>query len=179
MNHLKLFEEYGGKYQEKIAPPGFTDYISYNKAIWSIKDVIPMSSKPMSWEDIPSIDLDDINDDTLKLLFKLPVYNVTDLNEVFNRGNEDEDIKSMGEIDPYSELYSGNITSSNYIFFEDLKIPYQMFLIRFLVNDIDCGLLVDTQGFNYMRYVGIIKEFGDMYDYYKKDLELRDSPPKS
>ena len=47
------------------------------------------------------------------------------------------------------------------------------------MKNIDCGLLVDTQGFSYMRYVSLIKEFGDMYDYYKKDLELRNSTPNS
>lgn len=42
-----------------------------------------------------------------------------------------------------------------------------MFIVRLMVNDVDCGLLVDTQGFSYMRYVSIIKEFGDMYDLQK------------
>jgi hypothetical protein len=137
----------------------------------------------MSWEEVEesSVDLDDLNDDVLKALFKLPVYNVTDLNEVFHRVKEDY----LGLLTPdehksiYDELYSGNITDNNYIFYEELKIPYQIFIIRFQMKDVDCGLLVDTQGFNYMRYVALIKEFGEMYDYYKKDLELRNSTPNS
>jgi hypothetical protein len=180
MKYLKIFEEYNG-YQEEEIPPGFHNINEYRRIINEIKNIIPMAGKPMNWEEIPSVDLEDLDDDILKMIYKLPVYSVTNLGEVFNRDfdSEDEDIKSMGDSDPWHELYGGNITNNNYIFFEKLKVPYQMFLIRFQMNDIDCGLLVDTQGFTYMRYVTIIKEFGEMYDYYKKDLELRNSTPNS
>lgn len=165
MKHLKLFEEYGGK-----IPVGFT-YDDMDLILSNIELV----RKPLSWEEVEesSIDLDDLNDDTLKSLFKLPVYNVTDINEVFDRLDSEynDEYKEI-----YDDLYSGNITNNNYIFLETLKIPYQLFIIRFKMKDIDCGLLVDTQGFSYMRSVALIKEFGDMYDYYKKDLEIRLRP---
>jgi hypothetical protein len=173
MKHLKLFEEYGGD-----IPPNFN-----RNDIQQILSNITLVRKPFSWEEVEesSIDLDDLDDYTLKSLFKLPVYNVFELNDVFKRAKEDY----LGLLTPdehksiYDELYSGNITDNNYIFFEELKIPYQIFIIRFQMKDVDCGLLVDTQGFNYMRYVALIKEFGEMYDYYKKDLELRNSTPNS
>jgi hypothetical protein len=171
MKYLKLFEEYG-----RDLPDGVTyddiDIIGYK---------IPLVKKPSNWEEVEesSIDLDDLSDDVLKALFKLPVYNVTDLNEVFDKPEKDEFLTDLEFKTIYDELYSGNITANNYIFFETLKIPYQIFIIRFQMKNIDCGLLVDTQGFSYMRYVSLIKEFGDMYDYYKKDLELRNSTPNS
>jgi hypothetical protein len=165
MKYLKKFNE---SEHNKI-PDGFT-----GNDMNLIQDNIPSVRKPMSWEEVEesSVDLDDLSDDVLKALFKLPVYNVTDLNDVF-----DKNPHVIYTI--YDELYSGNITANNYIFFETLKIPYQIFIIRFQMKNIDCGLLVDTQGFSYMRYVSLIKEFGDMYDYYKKDLELRNSTPNS
>jgi len=172
MKYLKLFEEYG-----RDLPDGVTyddiDIIGYK---------IPLVKKPSNWEEVEesSIDLDDLSDDVLKALFKLPVYNVTDLNEVFDKPQKNDGFITDLEFKKiYDELYSGNITKNNYIFFETLKIPYQIFIIRFQMKNIDCGLLVDTQGFSYMRYVALIKEFGDMYDYYKKDLELRNSTPNS
>lgn len=156
MNYIKLFEEYS------ITSKFIPDFDSIDMV--RILSNIPMVKKPSSWEEVEehSVDLDDFDDEILKSLFKLPVYNVTDLNEFF-------DIKKEDPI--YDELF--NITANNYIFYEDLKIQQSLFIIRFQMKNIDCGLLVDTQGFNYMRYVALIKEFGDMYDYYKKDLELR------
>ena len=171
MKYLKLFEEYG-----RDLPDGVTyddiDIIGYK---------IPLVKKPSNWEEVEesSIDLDDLSDDVLKALFKLPVYNVTDLNEVFDKPEKDNLLTDSEFKTIYDELYSGNITKNNYIFYENLKISYQIFIIRFQMKNIDCGLLVDTQGFSYMRYVALIKEFGDMYDYYKKDLELRNSTPNS
>jgi hypothetical protein len=178
MKYLKRFNESESENKHNKIPDGFT-----GNDMNLIQDNIPSVRKPMSWEEVEesSVDLDDLNDDVLKALFKLPVYNVTDLNEVFHRVKEDY----LGLLTPdehksiYDELYSGNITDNNYIFYEELKIPYQIFIIRFQMKNIDCGLLVDTQGFSYMRYVSLIKEFGDMYDYYKKDLELRNSTPNS
>ena len=171
MKYLKLFEEYGGD---------LPDGVTYND-IDIIGYKIPLVKKPMNWEEVEeeSVDLDNLDDETLKILFKLPVYNVTDLNEVFDRKKTDSLLTPDEFESIYDELYSGNITANNYIFYEDLKIPYQVFIIRFQMKNIDCGLLVDTQGFNYMRYVALIKEFGDMYDYYKKDLELKNSTPNS
>lgn len=170
MKYLKLFEEYGVHLPDGVTHDDI-DRILFN---------IPMVKKPGSWEEVEesSVDLDDLSDDVLKALFKIPVYNVTDLNEVFDK-SEDPLLTSDKYKSIYDELYSGNITANNYIFYEDLKIPYQIFIIRFQMKNIDCGLLVDTQGFSYMRYVSLIKEFGDMYDYYKKDLELRNSTPNS
>ena len=172
MKYLKKFNE---SEHNKI-PDGFT-----GNDMNLIQDNIPSVRKPMSWEEVEesSVDLDDLSDDVLKALFKLPVYNVTDLNDVFDRKTEDSLLTQDEFRSIYDELYSGNITANNYIFFETLKIPYQIFIIRFQMKNIDCGLLVDTQGFSYMRYVSLIKEFGDMYDYYKKDLELRNSTPNS
>ena len=171
MKYLKLFEEYGGD---------LPDGVKYND-IDIIGYKIPLVKKPMNWEEVEeeSVDLDNLDDETLKILFKLPVYNVTDLNEVFDRKKTDSLLTPDEFESIYDELYSGNITANNYIFYEELKIPYQVFIIRFQMKNIDCGLLVDTQGFNYMRYVALIKEFGDMYDYYKKDLELKNSTPNS
>ena len=171
MKYLKLFEEYGGHLPDGVTHDDI-DRILFN---------IPMVKKPGSWEEVEeeSVDLEDLDDETLKILFKLPVYNVTDLNEVFDIKTEDPLLTSDEFKSIYDELYSGNITANNYIFYEELKIPYQVFIIRFQMKNIDCGLIVDTQGFNYMRYVALIKEFGDMYDYYKKDLELKNSTPNS
>lgn len=148
MNYIKLFEEYGNDHVK-----GFTDDDYGN-----LRNIM-MVSRPNSWEEVEeqAIDLDDLDNETLKSLFKIPVYTINDINDIFK-----------GQI---SDNY--NIKDGNWIFFEYLKIPYQFFILRFIMNNVDCGLLVDTQGFNYMRYVTMIKEFGDMYDYYKKDLELR------
>jgi hypothetical protein len=167
MKYLKLFEEYGGDLPDGVTYDDI-DIIGYK---------IPLVKKPSNWEEVEesSIDLDDLSDDVLKALFKLPVYNVTDLNEVFDKPEKDNLLTDLEIKIIYDELYSGNITKNNYIFYETLKIPYQIFIIRFQMKNIDCGLLVDTQGFSYMRYVALIKEFGDMYDYYKKDLEWRRS----
>ena len=171
MKYLKLFEEYGDD-----LPKDFT-HIDWE----NIVENIPLVRKPSSWEEVEeqSVDLDDLDDETLKSLFKLPVYNVTDLNDVFDKPTSDPLLTPNEFESIYDELYSGNITANNYIFYEKLKISYQIFIIRFQMKDIDCGLLVDTQGYSYMRYVALIKEFGEMYDYYKKDLELRNSTPNS
>lgn len=176
MKYLKKFNESESENKHDKIPDGFT-----GNDMNLIQDNIPSVRKPMSWEEVEksSVDLDDLSDDVLKALFKLPVYNVTDLNDVFDIKTEDSLLTQDEFRSIYGELYSGNITQNNYIFFETLKIPYQFFIIRFQMKDIDCGLLVDTQGFSYMRYVALIKEFGDMYDYYKKDLELRKSTPDS
>lgn len=176
MKYLKKFNESESENKHDKIPDGFT-----GNDMNLIQDNIPSVRKPMSWKEVEesSVDLDDLSDDVLKALFKLPVYNVTDLNDVFDIKTEDSLLTQDEFRSIYGELYSGNITQNNYIFFETLKIPYQFFIIRFQMKDIDCGLLVDTQGFSYMRYVALIKEFGDMYDYYKKDLELRNSTPNS
>ena len=176
MKYLKKFNESESENKHDKIPDGFT-----GNDMNLIQDNIPSVRKPMSWEEVEesSVDLDDLSDDVLKALFKLPVYNVTDLNDVFDIKTEDSLLTQDEFSSIYGELYSGNITQNNYVFFETLKIPYQIFIIRFQMKDIDCGLLVDTQGFSYMRYVALIKEFGDMYDYYKKDLELRNSTPNS
>jgi len=177
MKYLKRFNESESEKKHDMIPDGFT-----GNDMNLIQDNIPSVKKPMSWEEVEenaSVDLDDLSDDVLKALFKLPVYNVTDLNEVFDKPEKDNLLTDLEFKTIYDELYSGNITKNNYIFYETLKIPYQIFIIRFQMKNIDCGLLVDTQGFSYMRYVSLIKEFGDMYDYYKKDLELRNSTPNS
>jgi len=176
MKYLKKFNESESENKHNMIPDGFT-----GNDMNLIQDISSVR-KPMSWEEVEenaSVDLDDLSDDVLKALFKLPVYNVTDLNEVFDKPENDGSITDLEFKTIYDELYSGNITKNNYIFFETLKIPYQIFIIRFQMKNIDCGLLVDTQGFSYMRYVSLIKEFGEMYDYYKKDLELRNSTPNS
>jgi hypothetical protein len=138
-------------------PPNF-DWTDLDK----IRDNIEFIRKPMGWEEVENsaIDLDDIGEDILKSILKLPVYNVTDLNEFFDNNNG-KDIQE--------------ITSNNWIFYMDIKIPYQVFIIRLQIGNVDVALMVDTQGYNYMRYVSLIKEFGEMYDYYKKDFELRNS----
>jgi len=149
-----------------------------------IQDNIPYVKEPGSWEQViekASVDLEDLNDDVLEALFKLPVYTVKNIGDMFERDEDPHGLLTQDEKKKiYDEIYiRNNITQNNWIFYETLKIPYQMFIIRLMVNDIDCGLLVDTQGFSYMKYVSLIKEFGDMYDYYKKEMELKNSTPNT
>jgi hypothetical protein len=65
-------------------PPNF-DWTDLDK----IRDNIEFIRKPMGWEEVENstIDLDDIGEDILKSILKLPVYNVTDLNEFFDNNN--------------------------------------------------------------------------------------------
>ncbi len=174
MKYLKRFNESESENSHDKLPDNFT-----GNDMNLIHENIPFVRKPGSWEEIleyASVDLDDLSDDVLESLFKLPVYTVKNISELFERGDSKGLLTDHEEKNIYDEIYiKNNITQNNYIFYEELKTPYQMFIVRLMVNDVDCGLLVDTQEFSYMRYVSIIKEFGDMYDYYKKDLELRKS----
>lgn len=140
------------------------------------KDIFPVR-KPDSWEEVEenSIDFEDLDNETLKLIFKLPVYKANQLLDVFDRKKHvvlgtGQDIFDQ----ELEDLYSGktDIRNTNYIFYESLKIKYQYFIIHFDLPDFNCALLVDTQGFDYMRYVIMIRNFSDLYDYYKKEVEL-------
>jgi hypothetical protein len=75
MKYLKLFEEYAGH-----RPFGILD-------VDQILSNIDFVESPRNWKELydSSIDLDDIDEKTLKSLFKLPVYEVTDLDEIFYR----------------------------------------------------------------------------------------------
>lgn len=124
------------------------------------KDIFPVR-KPDSWEEVEenSIDFEDLDNETLKLIFKLPVYKANQLLDVFDRKKHvvlgtGQDIFNQ----ELEDLYSGktDIRNTNYIFYESLKIKYQYFIIHFDLPDFNCALLVDTQGFDYMRYVIMI-----------------------
>lgn len=140
------------------------------------KDIFPVR-KPDSWEEVEenSIDFEDLDNETLKLIFKLPVYKANQLLDVFDR--KKHVVLGIGQDifdQELEDLYSGktDIRNTNYIFYESLKIKYQYFIIHFDLPDFNCALLVDTQGFDYMRYVIMIRNFSDLYDYYKKEVEL-------
>lgn len=140
------------------------------------KDIFPVR-KPDSWEEVEenSIDFEDLDNETLKLIFKLPVYKANQLLDVFDR--KKHVVLGTGQEvfdQELEDLYSGktDVRNTNYIFFESLKIKYQYFIIHFDLPDFNCALLVDTQGFDYMRYVIMIRNFSDLYDYYKKEIEL-------
>lgn len=140
------------------------------------KDIFPVR-KPYGWEEVEenSIDFEDLDNETLKLIFKLPVYKANQLLDVFDR--KKHVVLGTGQEvfdQELEDLYSGktDVRNTNYIFFESLKIKYQYFIIHFDLPDFNCALLVDTQGFDYMRYVIMIRNFSDLYEYYKKEIEL-------
>lgn len=145
----------------------------------SEKDIYPVR-KPSDWEEVEvsAIDLDDLDDDILGLIFKLPVYEVNNVSDGFTRkewtvmGDENDLDNFNNTLD---NIYTNNnVRDNNFIFYEQVGIDYQYFIVHFKLPDFNCGLIVDTQGFDYMRYVLMIKDFDNLYDYYKKDLSFRE-----
>lgn len=158
MKYLKLFEEYADQPHDLI-PVGIT-----SKDMNLIYDMLRVR-KPWSWDDVASksVDFEDFSDDELKVLFKLPIYDVNEKN-----------IEELFDLQDVVYPENLDITEGSWIFYAGLKNNYQFFVVRFSMNGLDYGLLVDTQGFSYMRYITLIKNFSDLYDYYKKDISLRE-----
>ena len=118
--------------------------------------------KPSYWEELYKypVDLDDVEINILKELVKLNVYNIDrieDIDKYFKFTEEDGDIKN-------------DIQRNNFIFYSDLNIKDQFFILNFKYLNI--GILVNTEGFSYMRYVTLITEFNDTFEFYKKEIEL-------
>ena len=178
MKYLKTFENW--ETWQTSADPEYHKNHQYGNIIVDLladKDIF-LVRKPDSWEEVEedAVDFEDLPQEALKLLFELPLYKVSDLNQVFDF----EKIKNIISddnnevLDITRRIYSGElpINVNNFIFYESLKIKEQYFVIQFDMPDYSCGLFVDTQGFDYMRYVLMIKEMPDLYDYYKKDTQL-------
>lgn len=171
MKYLKKFESFDDREEFKNHQLGnsLIDKLD-EKGIYLVR-------KPDSWEEVEenSIDFEDLDNESLKILFQLPVYKINHLEDIFTKAKRGQEVIGT-EQDLYDQLYSGegDIRSTNYIFWEPLKVKFQYFIIDFDLPDFKCGLLVDTQGFDYMRYVLMVRNFSELYDYYKKDLILRE-----
>lgn len=116
--------------------------------------------KPGSIEDVHKyiVDFEDLDQDTFETITKLPIYN---LEEIFSNFEE-------------MSIFSANL------FFGELKISDRFFIVRLgddnyydLNDEKDSALLVNTEGYDYIRYCVYIKDFDLMYNYYKKELDIK------
>lgn len=180
MKYLKKFESFVDNFSDTADPDYHKNHHLGNKIVDSLSEKdIYLIRKPDSWEEVEddAVDFEDLPSETLKMLFELPLYKVNDiddLNQIFSLDKTDFAGADDWLLQAKKDLESGNIKSTNLIFYESLNVEHQYFLIQFKFNEVDCGLFVDTQGFNYMRYVLMIKSFSDLYDYYKKEIRLRE-----